>query len=137
MHGAPAAADGTRGPTTELRQGGHLLFTAALDARCQRGLHWRVRAGQALLGRLRDAGLHARITGDPRIVHAREHWGSHALDRYVLPFRFELRIWTRPGELSFIHRATARPPQREADRAAFFALLSSWGSELLAAPVAA
>ena len=102
-------------------------FTAALDARCQRGLHWRFTLDDAAsVPASGDTTLHQLITAEPRIVHSRERWGDHVLDRYVLPFRFELRVWVRPGELSFIHRATAKPAQRDADRAALEGLLRSW-----------
>mgnify|MGYP000276830874 CR=1 FL=1 len=103
-------------------------FEAKLDAKCQRGLHWRY----TLVGleppgdASADASMHARLTAEPRIVHRAESWGEHTLNRYVLPFRFELRIWTRPGELSFIHRQTASADQREQDRAAFERLLTAW-----------
>jgi len=117
--------------------GGGLPFQAELDQRCQRGLHWRYAFADPLFGQERgdgdaealaaaSAALHERIVQDPRIVHCHESWGTHRLHRFVLPFRFELRVWTRPGELSFIHRATAHPDQRAQDRAAFEGLLRAW-----------
>ncbi len=109
-----------------------LPFRAVLDARCQRGLHWRYTVEGPVPPDIHDdtqSSLHNRIVAESRIVHSREAWGQHVLHRYVLPFRFELRIWTRPGELSFIHRQTASAEQRDLDRAAFEALLTTWCRE--------
>lgn len=105
-------------------------FSSSLDARCQRGLHWRYRLDEAVAHLAGNpaamASLHGVVTANPQVRFCEETWGPVSIQRYILPFRFELRLWVRPGELSFIHRASTPPPLRDRDRTLFEALLHRW-----------
>lgn len=103
------------------------MFQAELDHRCQRGLHWRYVVDEAWRPRadaFRD--LRARLLTDSTVVHLEQAWGDQPVHCFVKPFRYELRMWTRPGELSFLHRASASPEERTDDRARFEAILAQW-----------
>ena len=108
-----------------------------LDGGCQRELHRRLRLAPEAAPDREDpassatleqrAALGQRSDGlDPRIVSNVRSSGQSQVHHHVLPFRFEVRAWTRPGELSLIHRTTARVEHRSRDRRAIEQLLAEW-----------
>lgn len=93
-------------------------FTVRPDERCQRGLHllYRVRDGMAVEADALERELLRAYGG--RLVTGSEAWGARTVRRLVLQFRFEVRLGTRDGEVSFLFRATSPEESRRDDRAA-------------------
>jgi len=96
-------------------------FEVRPDPRCLRGLHF-VYVAPALTS---PAHLIERVRQryPDQLVEGVERWADTVIQRVIVQFRFELRLGTRPGEISFLHRAIASPAQRTHDRAAFEASL--------------
>ena len=90
-------------------------FRATLDRGCQRGLHWRY-----VVGALQVDGF-AELLSEafPGLIVDDECWGSRRIVRGILPYRFEVRLGTRPRHLSLIHRMSASLDVREQDRERF------------------
>lgn len=84
-------------------------------------MHWvyTLRCGTEL------GPLVVRLTegGQGPLVHATECWGGRTVHRFILQFRFEIRVGVRDAQVDFLHRSCAAVSQREADRAWFEAQL--------------
>ncbi len=89
---------------------------------CLRGLHFLYTTHSPLdEGRLAGA---LREAGELRLIHAEEHWGARCVQRFVLQFRFELRIGVEDDQVAFIHRVMAPPDARAFDRKWFERILT-------------
>lgn len=103
------------------------MFRSGLDERCQRGLHWRYAIDPGWLPSVEArAELHGSLGHDPVVRHRVEGWGTQQVHIFARPFRYEIRAWTRPGELSLIHRASASSADRRQDRAHLERHLTLW-----------
>lgn len=87
------------------------LFESRRHKGCLRGLHFLYEVNRPW----DREGLHSELAraGDGCFLEATEAWGTQRVHRLIYQFRFEIRIGS---ELALIHRLTASPEQREADR---------------------
>jgi hypothetical protein len=100
-------------------------FTCRPASRCQRGLQWSYTFPAHAEQRELSTLLQRRWS----LVQGVERWGEREVTRLVLQFRFELQLNVADGELRWIHRQTATPEQRQADRAQFEEILGNWLQE--------
>jgi hypothetical protein len=94
-------------------------FTCRPASRCQRGLQW----SYTLSADIDQRELATLLQRCWPLVHGVERWAGREVTRLILQFRFELQLNVADGELRLIHRQTAPPEQREADRAEFERIL--------------
>lgn len=113
-----------------------MRYRAEPDARCQRGLTWRYRVEPALWATCERADARADLIRSLRheaeVRQIERAYGDRRVVTLLRAFRYELRLWVRPGECTLLHRASAPPEVRAGDRRAFEQTLASWLSSTAA-----